>query len=138
MRERREEGWYGHSIHFSQCLFSCRFFLLLFVDTNYFGLRYYTQTQPFFTLFPFRLFYFRFLGSYYHPLITHFFPYFFLSFFFFIFFFSIPFSHMSILGARTTRAFNPSFLILQTGKIPAGYMVAFCSPIFFSFVPDYR
>jgi len=42
-------------------------------------------------------------------------------FFFFPFFYSIPFSHMSILGTRTTRAFNPSFLILQTGKIPAGY-----------------
>jgi len=104
------------------CFVSC--FLILFVDTNYFGLRYHTRTQPFLTLFPFGLFFLSFYSLL--GFLLPFFNYTLLSmsfslFFFFPFFYSIPFSHMSILGTRTTRAFNPSFLILQTGKIPAGY-----------------
>lgn len=53
-----------------QCLFHVAFpsfvsyFLLLFVDTNYIGLRYHTRAQPFLTLFPFRPFFSFFLSFY--------------------------------------------------------------------------
>lgn len=131
MCERKKRG--GWSIHFLQCLFHVAFppcfvscFLLLFIDTNYFGLRYHNRFSPYFL----SVFFFLSLLGFLLP----FFNYTLLSISFFSFFFlSIPFSHMSILGPRTTRAFNPSFLILQTGKIPTGYGSVLFT-IFFFFV----
>ena len=120
--------------------FSCRFpplFRLLFPLTFYrYQLLWFTLSQPFLTLFPFRLFFFLSLLGFLLPFFNY--TLLSISFFSFFFFLSIPFSHMSILGPRTTRAFNPSFLILQTGKIPAGYGSVLFTNFFFSFVPDYR
>lgn len=100
---RKEGGWYGYSIRFSQCLFHVAFpcfvsyFLLLFVDTNnYFGLRYHTRAQPFLTLFPFRPFFFFFSLSFYSLLgfLLPFFNYTLLSISFSLFPFLFPFSYV--------------------------------------------
>jgi len=119
------------SYPFPPVFVSC--FLLLFVDTNYFSIHYHTRTQPFPTLFPFRLFFFfpliRFLGSYYHSLITHFFPYLFLSSFF-LFSLLFPFSHIYSQNTYNS-SIQPFILDPADGQGPVGILVAFCS-IFFA------